>query len=192
MFTVAVECSAMQGQATRRCYVLIYSHVGVWAAAAAWVSKCYTFLVTKRIRHFAIAFLLLTLPMQAMAAASMVYCHGDHHATWLQVATHVLFGHSVAAASASARSGHHDADTDAAHDGSNPNHHDDGVPPGDDHRGSPCSSCTDCCCAASLPSPGQSALVLVRPPSGPISMVARHVSGYVPERLERPPRNTLV
>ena len=148
--------------------------------------------MTKRVRRFVIALLLLALPMQAMAAASMVYCNGDHHATWLQVATHVLFGHSVPAASPSARGGHHDADTDAAHDGSNPNHHDDGVAGGDDRRGSPCGSCTDCCCAASLPSPGQSALVLGPPLSGPISGVASHVSGYVPERLERPPRSILV
>jgi hypothetical protein len=149
--------------------------------------------VTKNVRRLAIALLLLALPMQALAAASMLYCNGDHHATWLQVATNVLFGHSVAGSPASERSGHHDQGTaDAAHDASDTSHHDDTAPDGDDHPGSRCSSCTDCCCAASIVSSGQSTFAIAPAPSGPISTVAQPVSGYVPERLERPPRNTLV
>ena len=151
------------------------------------------FLVSKRVRRIAVALLLLALPMQAFAAASMLYCNGDHHATWLQVATDVLFGHAVAEAPVGERSGHHDGGgDDAALNASEANHHDDTAPDGDDHRGSQCSSCSDCCCAASIPSSGQSTFALGPAPSGPISIVAQLVSGYVPERLERPPRNTLV
>jgi hypothetical protein len=148
--------------------------------------------VTKRVRRIAIALLLLALPMQALAAASMLYCNGDHHATWLQVATNVLFGPSVAEAPASEQSGHHDGGAADAHDASDTSHHDDTAADGDDHPGSPCSSCTDCCCAASILSSGQSTFAITPAPSGPISTVAPPVPGYVPERLERPPRNTLV
>jgi hypothetical protein len=149
--------------------------------------------VTKHVRRIVIALLLMALPMQALAAASMLYCNGDHHATWLQVATNALFGPGVAGTPASERSGHHDGGAaGAAHDVSDTSHHDDTAPDGDDHPGSGCSSCTDCCCAASILSSGQSTYAIAPPPSGPISTVAQPVSGYVPERLERPPRNTLV
>ena len=33
-FATAIECSATQGLAIRRCYVFVYSHIVVWAAAA--------------------------------------------------------------------------------------------------------------------------------------------------------------
>jgi hypothetical protein len=73
--------------------------------------------------------------MQVFAAASMLYCDGDHHAAWLQVATNVLFDHTVPGASTSERGEHHDdgaADTD--HDADvGANHHDDTAPDGDDH-----------------------------------------------------------
>jgi hypothetical protein len=33
IFAIAVKCSATQGLAKRRCYVFVYSHIGVWVAA---------------------------------------------------------------------------------------------------------------------------------------------------------------
>ena len=145
--------------------------------------------MTKRIRRFAAALLLLALPMQVFAVSSMHYCDGDHHATWLQVATNVSFDDSVAGAPAHERSGHHDVGAADAADKSSgaSHHHDDGAPGGDDHRGSQCSSS-----AASIPSSDQSTLTLAPARSAAISVVAEPVSGYVPERLERPPRSTLV
>src|ERR1700682_1285457 len=130
--------------------------------------------------------------MQAFAAASMQYCDGDQHATWLQVATNVLLGEAVVGDLTRERGHHELGAADAADQSSAASHHNDSAPGGDDHRGPPCSSCSDCCCAASIPSSDQSTLALAPARSAAISIVAQPVSGYVPERLERPPRSTLV
>jgi hypothetical protein len=150
------------------------------------------FFVSKRVRRFAFAVLLLALPVQAFAAASMLYCNGDHHATWLQVATDILLGRGIAGTHNIERSDHHVGGTvDVAHDASDASDQDDAGPDTDDHRGSQCSSCSDCCCAASIPSSGQPTVAIAHAAIGPNSIVAQFVSGYVPERLERPPRNPL-
>src|SRR3982074_593108 len=129
--------------------------------------------------------------MQALAAASMQYCDGDQHATWLQVATNVLLGEAVVGHPARERGHHHLGAADGADQSSGASHHNDSALGGDDHRGPQCSSCSDCCCAASIPSPDQS-FALAPARSAAISLVAQLVSGYVPQRLERPPRSTLV
>jgi hypothetical protein len=147
--------------------------------------------VTKHVRRFAIAILLIALPMQGMAAASMLYCEGDHHATWLQVATQVIFA-QMQSDSQTERTTRQVAGREAIHDASDVDHHDETFSDGDDHSGSQCSSCSDCCCAASLPGSAQVALAPIQPLNGPIPTVAALVSGGLPERLERPPRNTLV
>ena len=148
------------------------------------------FTVSERFKFFAVVLLLLTLPMQSMAAASMLVCNGDDHSTWLTTIVNGE-GHSDAGNGASSLSHQH-----AAHAA---NDHHPGtiesivVGAGDDkHPAASCSSCSDCCCAASLPSPGQSMLAAIGSSGAAVSTIAQPVSGYVPDRLDRPPRSTLV
>ena len=148
----------------------------------------------KRIRTFAAVLVLLALPMQSMAAASMLVCNGDDHATWLATIGTIVSGDGHTHAGKGALSLPHEHATHAAND-----HHSGTVDSanfgtGNDkrHPAPSCSSCSDCCCAASLPSPDQSTLATVAATGAAVSIIAQPVSGYVPERLDRPPRNTLV
>lgn len=149
------------------------------------------FSVSKRIRTFVVALVLLTLPMQSMAAASMLVCRGDNHATWLaSVIIGDQHGHPGVGAlsvvhkhAAHAVNTHHSDTEDGVNLAAGTDQH---------HPASSCSSCSDCCCVSSLPSSGQPTLVAVVSAGAPISIIVQPVSGYVPERLDRPPRNTLV
>lgn len=147
--------------------------------------------MSKRIRAFAAVVVLLALPMQSMAAASMLVCNGDDHATWL---TTIANGGGDAHAGKGSSSHSHQHAAHAAND-----HHSGTVDRADfsageekHHPASSCSSCSDCCCAASLPSPGQSMIDTIATSGAAVSTIAHPVSGYVPDRLDRPPRSTLV
>ena len=146
------------------------------------------FTVPKRLRIFAAVLVLMTLPMQSMAAASMLICNGDDHAAWLKTIVNGQ-GHTHDGEDASPQS--HEHATNDHHSGT-------ADPAGADtdavkhHPASSCSSCSVCCCAASLPSPGQSMLAAIDSSSAAVSAIAQPVSGYVPDRLDRPPRSNLV
>ncbi len=123
--------------------------------------------------------LLLAMPLQAFAAASMLFCGRVTHDTWL--------GHVIAAVS---------DQTFSHHDGSRTDAHDDGDRHGDGehytlhHFADSCSACSDCCCPTTLTaaepfefgSDGH---------SDAIPYVDLPFSGAVPDRFDRPPRSTL-
>jgi hypothetical protein len=150
----------------------------------------YFFTVPKRLKIFAAVLVLMTLPMQSMAAASMLICNGADHAAWLTTIVNGK-GHTHAGEDASPQSHQH-----ATH-GANDHHSGTADPASADrdgvkhHPASSCSSCSVCCCAASLPSPGQSMVAAIDSSSAAVSAIAQPVSGYVPDRLDRPPRSNL-
>ena len=130
--------------------------------------------------------LLLALPLQAFAAASMLFCSGNTYDTWV--------GQSVKASSDRDANQPtpvaHEYDRDH-HDGLVGHHHD-----GDrnqlKHLAESCSTCSDCCCPTTLPSADATSLAFADNHPTLISFVAQPIPDSVPERLERPPRNTLV
>jgi hypothetical protein len=134
--------------------------------------------------------LLLALPLQGFAAATMLNCGPNHHQMWkASVATQAV---------AHEHSGHGDhhhpmgsADLDATSASSEPG--DDGSPV--QHLGKltkfKCSACAACCMGAALPA---TALTFQSPPPAEppdFSVLASHV-GFLTDGPDRPPRHPLV
>jgi hypothetical protein len=147
---------------------------------------CYTFKVTWRLRNFAAVLLLMALPLQAFAAASMLFCGRITHDTWLGQTVKALsdqHGGQLAQGAHQNDGDHHDGFVGHRHDG-------------DDnqikHLAESCSTCSDCCCPTTLPSAEQTSLAFADSLSTLIPFVTQPIPDSALERLERPPRNTLV
>jgi hypothetical protein len=139
--------------------------------------------VKSRLRRY-IAFLLLSaLPLQAFAAASMLFCGRVTHDTWVAYAIKTLSGHDLAGGESS-RNGHSStAELGEAVDADHADH--DHLR----HLADSCSACSDCCSPTSLPSAEPPPFVFVASYFTLIAFVEHPFSGLAPERIERPPRS---
>ena len=146
----------------------------------------YDFYVKRRLLKLAAVFLLLALPLQAFAAASMLFCGRVTHDTWLGQAVKALSDQHVGQLVQVAH--HNDGDQ---HNGIVGHHHD-----GDHnqikHLAESCSTCSDCCCPTTLPSAERTPLAFAGSLSALIPFASQSIPDSALERLERPPRNTLV
>lgn len=131
----------------------------------------------RAIRTFLSCLIMLAIPLQGFAAASMIFC-GPHHAAMAQRAD----------------SGHHDHGADPAHN------HDDTVSAIEvDERGLDgflkffnfkCSACAACCTLSAMPVTPMPPLF---PPSISVAVpfFGSSYAGIVPDGLERPPSQHL-
>ncbi len=146
----------------------------------------YDFYVKRRLLKLTAVLLLLALPLQAFAAASMLFCGRVTHDTWLGQTVKALSDQHVDQLARVADQGDGDH-----HDGIVGHHHD-----GDHnqikHLAESCSTCSDCCCPTTLPSAEQTSLPFAGNLSALIPFITQPIPDSAPERLERPPRNTLV
>ncbi len=156
------------------------------APPSCWCGHGIIFSVNRRRFKLTIVVLLLALPLQAFAAASMLFCGRVTHDTWLGETVAALSDHRVgqfAQAAQRHQSDHHDGVVGHHHDG-------DGAQL--KHLAESCSTCSDCCCPTTLPSAERTSLAFGDSISTQILFVAHAIPDSAPERLERPPRNTLV
>ena len=146
--------------------------------------------MNRRFQSVLVWLVLLALPLQGLAAATMINCGPNHHR---------MLAASVAASTESrdhAMRGHHPHETGAAGD-----QHANAI--GDDEHGASsvhhldklmkfkCSACAACCMGAALPT---AALVIASFPPAMTTAVfvpAAHVD-FVSDGLDRPPRLLLV
>jgi len=151
----------------------------------------YTLIMLHRLRIVFVCLLALALPVQGFAAATMLFCAGDHH-----------HGAVAPGASSAMGSDHADLATTAAH---LPVHSQNAASPHDQHASnagphSPgkslakvdgkCSACSACCTSVALPS----ALMAFQPVKADAPLVAsvtRALVGFLPDGQDRPPRTFL-
>lgn len=132
----------------------------------------------RALRTFLSCLVMLAIPLQGFASASMVFC-GPHHASLAQGAD---AGH------------HHDHGTDAAH-----HHHD--ATPGDAEDGGladflklfavKCSACASCCSLAAVPIAPIPALSFLPSIGVAVPFFGSSYAAIVPDGLERPPSQHL-
>jgi hypothetical protein len=131
-----------------------------------------------RLARLALMFVLaIALPLQGMAAATMISCglgeHEHDHAHAVSHDHHGSAGHAHATEASS-----HDTPVAHSHDGKAD------LPKGALHK---CSACASCCVGAAVPSQAI-AFDTVKLTDRFAPLVARSVPAYVSEGLERPPR----
>jgi hypothetical protein len=146
----------------------------------------YDFYVKKRLLKLAAVLLLLALPLQAFAAASMLFCGRITHDTWLGQTVKALsdqHGDQLAQVAHQNDGDHHDGFV---------GHHHDGNGNQIKHLAESCSTCSDCCCPTTLPSAERTSLAFADSLSTLIPFVTQPIPDSALERLERPPRNSLV
>jgi hypothetical protein len=127
--------------------------------------------------------LLLALPLQALASASMLCCGRDAHGAALE--------HFIETA------GIYTADDQAAHDQFNQrvdadNHAYDSDHDAFHHLAGSCGVCADCCCPATLTNGDAGTVAFGDRYSTLIPYIDQPLSGPAPDRLDRPPRSILV
>jgi hypothetical protein len=146
----------------------------------------YDFYVKRRFLKLAAVLLLLALPLQAFAAASMLFCGRVTHDTWLGQAVKALSDQHIGQTAQVAHQNEGDH-----HDGVVGHHHD-----GDGnqikHLAESCSTCSDCCCPTTLLSAEQTSLAFAGSLYTLIPFGTQSIPNSALERLERPPRYTLV
>ena len=134
------------------------------------------------IARFALLFLLaIALPLQGMAAATMISCGpGQHDHAHVHAVSHDHHAFD------SAGHGHANADDAGSHQTHVAHSHDGKGDPakGPLHK---CSACASCCVGAAVPSQAL-AFETVKLSDRFAPLVARGVPAYVSEGLERPPR----
>ena len=128
--------------------------------------------MTTRFRNALMWLLLLALPLQGFAAATMLHCGAGHQRT---VAT---------AASKSASPHHHEAGQAHQHAAAS-----DTAQP--DLAKSKCSACAACCMGTALPAAAL-AFEPFAPALAPLSFVTAPAIGFVTDGPDRPPRILLV
>ena len=146
----------------------------------------YSLEMQRKLVRFAAALLLLALPMQAFAAASMLFCGRVTHNTWLQQTARALSDHDA---------DHHATvlhGNDSGHHGRAVGHNHDGDHGQLKHLAESCSACSDCCCPTALPSAQPPSTGLIGSLVLIVSSAAQPIPDASPDRLERPPSNTLV
>jgi hypothetical protein len=106
--------------------------------------------------------LLAALPLRGYAGVLVAQCEGHH-------------GGAAAA-------------QEHAHEDGDDHHHDSGEDSGGaPHAASVCSVCASCSAGAGLAAPSIQDVVVPLPGASRISFLDRHLPGFVPEHLERPP-----
>lgn len=141
--------------------------------------------VKKRLRNLAAALLLLAMPLQAFAAASMLFCGRVMHDKWLGQTFEVLSKRDVGRLATVVNE---DERGDHARLLVHP--HDDGHKQ-TQHLADSCSSCTDCCCPTVLASALPASPPLVASQGLPIPFIFHAPPDFIRDRLERPPSSTL-
>jgi hypothetical protein len=124
--------------------------------------------MTRRIKILLAWLLLAALPLQGMASAVQAFCGASHHAS--------------ASATAEQHAGHPAEHAEHHHDQAR---HADGS--ASKHIGS-CSACASCCVGAAAMVSGFSVAVDTGPAVSEFLAPSSSFSGFVPARLERPPR----
>ena len=125
-------------------------------------------------------FLLLAVPMQGYAAATMLNCGSTHRHEMLALDA---AAHQQDAATHAHAAQHHDAAPEAtATDTVTP----DGY--SGKHDKTSCSACAACCVAAAVIPSGLSWTPPYSRSESPFAVLAVSFSGYIPAGLERPPR----
>jgi hypothetical protein len=152
----------------------------------AFLNPLYTFAMALRFRTAMMWLLLLALPLQGFAAATMLDCGPNHHRMW---------GASIGTQAGShdhAKHGGHRHPTNAADvdelsasgdhaDGGSPLHHLDKL------SKFKCSACAACCIGAALP-PSPLTFLSFPPAAAPAPNVAVPYDDFVSNALDRPPR----
>lgn len=123
----------------------------------------YTGCVRAHLHRFLLMLLMLVLPLQALAAASMLDCALSHQAA----------GEPLAMADDMMAGCHETEPSDAP-----PAQHD-------------CTHCAACALASAMPMPSTDRLAIAPVPHGFTSQPAASFAGFIPEGPERPPRATL-
>ena len=142
--------------------------------------------MTRCLRNFVALLLLAALPLQAFAAASMLFCGRVTHDTWLGHTVKALSDHPAGRIAPVAHENERD------HHGGFVGHHHDGDHNQLKHLADSCSACSDCCCPTTLPAAEALSLAFAGSLATLIPFVTHPIPDSAPERLERPPRSTLV
>ncbi|MES2105298.1 MAG: hypothetical protein V4634_14855 [Pseudomonadota bacterium] len=123
----------------------------------------------KLVRLFLLCMLILAIPVQGLAAATMLYCGTEHHHTMVGDHDHDAQDqhHHDAAATMSGQS-HGDASTAK-------------------HAIDKCSSCAACCIGAAMLTASVNPAI-PHPSSEKIDLVFSSHAGHISDGLERPPR----
>src|ERR1700682_5519777 len=116
----------------------------------------------------------------------MLFCGRVTQDTWLGQTLNALFDHDVGQTAQIV----HENDRD--HHGAFHGHHHNGDDNQLKHLAESCSTCSDCCCPTTLPSAERTPLAFAGSLFTLIPFVAQPIPDSALERLERPPRNTLV
>src|SRR5437660_907865 len=116
----------------------------------------------------------------------MLFCGRVTHETWLLQAATALSYHNDDQSQSVAQ------DNERDHHGGFVGHHHDGDHNQIKHLAESCSTCSDCCCPTALPSAERTPLAFADSLSTLIPFVTQSIPDSALERLERPPRNTLV
>ena len=137
-----------------------------------------------RLHKFAVLLLLAALPLQAFAMATMVPSIGGHgasaHTTWFAVLLHAhADGQDV------------QLEPHPHHGGPAHQHHDGALADGNADS-TECGVCADCCCPVAMPGAAVFAMNLLTDHGDVIVVVAQRIPTRAPDRLDRPPRSTLV
>jgi hypothetical protein len=137
-----------------------------------------------RLHKFTVLLLLAALPLQAFAMATMVPSIGGHggsaHTTWLAG----LHAHADDGRDAQAAPHPH-------HGGPGHQHHDGTLADGNTDS-TECGVCADCCCPVAMPGAAVLAVNLFTDNGDVIAVVTYRIPARAPDRLDRPPRSTLV
>ena len=136
--------------------------------------------MTRVLRTLLLWCLLLALPLQGLAAATMLPCAQNHRHTAAS-ATNAL---------PQADQDHHHGDSAAAQD-DGPASHDHSSAP-DHQTDAKCSHCSVCCIGAALLPPNLNVSPVFHSLTLQFAPAALLFSGTSPGRLDRPPRLTLV
>ena len=137
-----------------------------------------------RVRTVLLWLLLLALPMQGYAAATMVNCGSNHH----RMAAAAKFG-GATSASAAAHHVHHGMQGSHVHDESaGSNKHD--IHPSDPASKFKCSACAACCVGAALPI-APLVFATAAPSGAPPDFFSIGPIGFLTDGPDRPPRTSL-
>ncbi|MFZ6644778.1 hypothetical protein ACO0LO_03635 [Undibacterium sp. TJN25] len=133
----------------------------------------------KLARFFLLCMLMLAIPLQGIAAGTMLFCGAGHH----QMAADVAGVANVEYAAMAMPQGHEHHHHAAASAGNASDHHQSFAAAAKDK----CSSCAACCVGAVLLTAFADP-TLSRPSSEKIDLIFSSSAGHISDSLERPPR----
>jgi hypothetical protein len=134
---------------------------------------CYIAHMRHRLRLLLLCLLIVSLPVQSIAAVVTIECGMAHDSPVLDAAAPSDHAHDAGHEHAAAT-----VDMDSA---------DAGCEDGSHHR-SGCGSCTGCCLGAYAPPPELAPTAVEEAASGAQQFSLSPFSGHIPARIERPPR----